>query len=283
AIFYTSTTGEYNGSALPLMKNTTINDWIVSIQDILGRMGIEGTVTLENYTIRQMDLYNVELATVYVLDIYDPISTIRMKRNVTQNVTIDYDSFEDPLNTVKSNMLFSTAYILCNLSGTYGKALISETNATNWTVGSVFKSSGPGDIVSLSSSVRAERILVTHNISEYALSDIDEFKGVISETSDNIAGVTIPKIIGTNDACSNTVSSYIAAMSTEIDRWINNIVTPQGTMCFIEHELGPTFFDRMEGNVTYGRYAGPGLATFIDPTILPKKPQRELDFVYWAP
>ncbi|RLG15864.1 MAG: hypothetical protein DRN71_00045 [Candidatus Nanohalarchaeota archaeon] len=283
AIFYASTTGEYNGSALSLMENTTINDWTVSIQDILGKMGVEGTVTLESYTIRQRDLYNIELATVYELDIYDPISTIRMKRNTTQNVTIDYNSFEDPLNTVKSNLLFSTAYLMCNMSGAYGKALVSETNATNWTVGRVFKSTGPGDIVSLSSSVRAGRILITHNISSYALSDIEEFKGVISETSDDLAGVTIPKIIGTGDACSNTDGSYIAAMSTEIDRWINSIMTSQGTTCFIEHELGPTFFDRMEGNITYGRYSGPGIATFIDPTILPKNPQKELDFVYWSP
>ncbi len=280
-IFDVSTTGEYNGSALPLMKNTTINDWTVSIQDILSKMGIEGTITLESYTVRQRDLYNLELATVYELDIYDPVSTIRMKRNVTQNVTIDYNYFEDTLNTVKSNMLFSTAYILCNLSGTYGKALVSSTNATNWTVGRVFKSTGPGDIISLSGNQRAERILITQNISKYALSDINEFKGVISETSDNLAGITIPKIIGTNDACSNTEDSYIPAMSTEIDKWINNIMTTQETTCFIEHEYGPTFFDRMEGNVTYGKYSTTGTATFIDPRVLPKKPQKELDFIYW--
>ncbi len=281
-IFEVSTTGEYNGTLLQLMENTTINDWTISIHNILNKMGLDNTVSLKNYTVRLGELYNIELTTVYELDIYDPISRIRVKKNTIQEITVDYNSFEDPLNTVRSNLVFSTAIISCNLTGTYGKALTSKTNATNWTVGKVFKSAGSSGIGSLSASLRAEKILVTHNISNYSVSDINQFKGVISETPDDLAGVTIPKIVDTNDAYSNTDNSYIAAMSDETDEWINNILTDQGTTCFIEHEHGPTLFDRMEGNTTYGKYSGPGIATFIDPTILPKNPQKELDFIYWS-
>lgn len=281
AILEASTTGQYNNTALKLMENTSINDWTASIQDILNKMGIENTIILETYTIRQNYLYDIELTTAYELDLYDPISKIRVKRNITQNITIDYNSFEDPLNTIKSNLLFSTAYISCNLTGTYGKALTSKTNATNWTVGKVFKSCDTTEIATLSGTQKSEKILITYNISNLSSSDVNQFKGVISETTNDPGDITIPKIIGTNNAWSHTDNTYTAAMSTEIDKWINNIMTSHGTTCFIEHDYGPTFFDRMEGNTTNGKYTGQGIATFIDPTVLPKNPKKELDFIYW--
>lgn len=282
SIINTSITGIFNGTTLSLMKNTTINDWLASTQSILGEMGITNSITLKSYTIRQTDLYDIELTTIYEIDIYDPSSKIRVKKNTTQNITIEYESFEDPLNTVKSNLLFSTSILPCNLTGTYGKALTTKTNATNWTTGQIYRSLDTSGISPLSTTQRNERILITKNISNYSISDINEFKGVISETSDDNAGITIPKIIDTDDAYSITSNNHIAAMSTEIDKWLNNILTKDGTTCFIEHDLGPTLFDRLEGNTSHGKYTGPGIATFIDPTILPKKTQKELDFIYWS-
>ncbi|MFH1431671.1 MAG: hypothetical protein ABIG84_00435 [archaeon] len=282
AITETSITGIYNGTPQQIMENSTINDWTISIQDIMNKIGLSTTIALKDYTIRQIDLYDIELVTTYELDIFDSVSGIRVNKNITQNITIDYNSFEDPLNTVKSNLLFSTAMIPCNLTGTYGKALTSKTAATNWTVGKVFRSLDTAGISSLTGAQRAEKILVTINISKFTTSDINEFKGIIAETTDDDAGTTIPKIIDTGDAYSNTENTYLAAMSDEADRWINSIITEQGTTCFIEHDLGPTFFDRLEGNTTNGKYPGPGMATFIDPTILPKNPQKELDFIYWS-
>lgn len=282
AIMNVSIDGIYDGSFLELMENTTINDWLVSVQYIMGQMGVNSSVSLENYTLVQVDPYKFELTTVYEVDVFDPISKIRVKKNDTQRMLIDYQYFEDPLNTVKSNLLFSTAVIPCNLTSAYGKALIGNTSALNWTAGKVFKSLDSAGIAGLSASQRAEKILVSVNISKFSLSDVNGFKGVISETDDDMGGVTVPKIIDATDAYSYTDNSYIAAMSDEIDKWINNIRTPQGTTCFIEHDLGPTYFDRMEGRTAYGKYPGPGIATFIDPTILPKKAQKELDFVYWS-
>ena len=281
AIMNVSINGRYNGTFQSLMLNTTIDDWIVSISYILGQMGVNNSVSLMNYTLVQVEPYKFELTTVYDVNIYDPISKISVKKNSTQRVLVDYEYFEDPLNTVKSNLLFSTSVIPCNLTGTYGKALANKTSALNWTAGKVFKSLDQAGIAGLTSSQKSEKILVTENISKFALSDVNGFKGVISETSDDMASVTVPKIIGATGAYSSTDNSYIAAMSDEIDKWINNIRTSQGTTCFIEHDLGPTFFDRMEGLTSYGKYPGPGIATFIDTTILPKKPQKELDFVYW--
>ncbi len=278
--------GTLNGTNLTLMRNSTLEGWVGDIQELGSKLGMEVTLDILNTTIKQKDSFNLEVINDINLDVYEPHIKARFNKTFTTAKEIPIVEMEEPFIAINSLNYIKQTIEECGLISCT-KCLTSATNATLWVVGRVFKA-GPSTELSLV-LYPDKKILVSSNLSNFSSGDMNLFKAVISETSDNTGGLTVPYMVNAVNASDFVSDDDLIALSTEADLWIPYLQNEILSVCYIRHNLGPTFLDRLEGNTNISnKYMVEnktiGMATFVDIEKLPlelQKSKSEIDFIYF--
>ncbi|MFH1472045.1 MAG: hypothetical protein ABIF85_04030 [Nanoarchaeota archaeon] len=241
--------GSLEGAPAEIMENSTIINWTQSISTISSRQKIDALFDVENILINSASAFEISAKINISIYLYDPFTKIEYNRTIEAVQNIPIYQLEDPYIAIKSFGTISNTFSKCSSI----KGLAYEGI---WTYGKIYssnESSFPADPV-----WRNERILVTNGTEG---KDYSSFRGVVVENAtDAVSGV--PYIKGIANAVALSKTDTYAALSNNT-LWLAN-----GTSCYFESPLGPSFFDRFEGrDELSAKYALPdamaGLGAFI--------------------
>ena len=131
--------GTLFGQEQTLMIGTTFSDMSSTLQDRSDKMGLDATVSNPLITVDQLDPWHVQLSMKSQLEVKDKNDLARITKNITINVSVPIDNFEDPVYSLGSsgaltNKIRRTPHIIFIQNG-------NVQNLLNHTTSSYYKAS----------------------------------------------------------------------------------------------------------------------------------------------
>ncbi|MBW6462248.1 MAG: hypothetical protein K0B07_04340 [DPANN group archaeon] len=285
-----SLNGNYGNMTSTIMVNSTIVDWSESISYLGQLHRISVSIDVINTTVEYNDAYSLKMSNYVNISVLGDIFGILFKDKIYSENKIGIEAVEDPLISIESYGYLRQIVNRCNDTlYPYHAQKISDTGifsysaVDNWTSGRLsFDIDDPDP---------ALKILVISDIPA-GPNNADDFLGVVSENvSDDATGID-NYIFGATSVIFNMsglVFEPIIVM-TDDEVWASYIYDEINVSCYFIDSLGPSFLDRVEGNlVTTERYnmtdETVGIASFITVTELPEELQNtysSVDFMYFS-
>jgi phosphohistidine swiveling domain-containing protein len=176
-------------------------------------------------------------------------------KNLTVDVAIPIDGIEDPLFPLE----------------TYGRVIriIQVYNFTNFTAnltqGSIASGSISGNATNYTVSPNNQKIFITDNMTQ-SVSTLNQFGGVVSQSTYIPVGFSQPYIVGATNALSlikNNTRIYLDFQTKKV--WdLQNFTTFVKNKYYKASADGPSFLDRLEGRLNLSTKYRYGLETFVD-------------------
>ena len=282
--------GTYGNVTATIMANSTIIDWSESILYLGQLHRISVSIEVINTTVGFVDAFSLKLSNDVNVSVTGEIFGIQFNDSVTSENKIDIGAVEDPLISIESYGYLRQIINSCDSAlYPYHAQMISDTGVFeytglgNWTSGRL-----SFDINDADPSLK---ILVVSDIPSEP-NNADDFLGVVSENvSDDSTGID-NYIFGASSVVSNLsgLSVEPIVVMTDDAVWSNYIYDEINSSCYFLDSLGPSFLDRLEGNLeTTSRYnitnETIGIASFITVTELPEELQNaysSVDFKYFS-
>lgn len=274
------TNGTLGGLVAPLVESNNLRVWQENITRIANESGFDLTLGNMSIGISQNDSFNIIFTGRALLDISDPNMKMGIRKNLTVSAVSSIDGIEDPLFPLQ----------------TYGRVIrtIRQHNFTNFTQelsrGSVASGSRSGNVTMSSSSPSVQKIFVTSNMSQ-GVAVLNQFAGVVSESSFVPSGIAVPYIAGASNATSRLSEGlrvYIDALTVSV--WdMTNMTLFINEKQYRSSLTGPSFLDRLEGKLNLSDKYEYGLETVVniedleDEELYPMVyPQTScIDYLYW--
>ncbi|MDY6766384.1 MAG: hypothetical protein SVW77_03375 [Candidatus Nanohaloarchaea archaeon] len=293
--------GTVNGSEQFLMKDAAFEDWNDSMVQQAQKSGRDLVITVHTLTVTPLAPATATVNATYGVNLTDPVSNTRFVRNVSRNHTVDLTNLSDPLRAIETGGTYSSGFSACSTEEHARQiAAGSEdfyTDTRNWTSGTSVVRPGNGGVSGIDG--KDGKIVVVDDICAYSdaeiSSELEDFKGVVSEASGGISGdgSTIcggadssgfdAYIGGAADA--TTIGNGSLAVMNEQQLWENNIRTELEAGCYFADGRGPTFFGRAEGRLVRTPQYSQGWASFVFVPDLPSELQDSsrsaVDYVYF--
>ncbi|NOQ56256.1 MAG: hypothetical protein GQ477_05635 [Nanohaloarchaea archaeon] len=283
-------TGIYGNVTPNIMENSTIVDWSDSISHLGQLHRISVSIDLIDTDIQSVDAFTLDLSNEVNVSVTGDIFGIQFTDSVSSENKIDIGAVEDPLISIESYGYLRQIINRCDtLLYPYHAQMVSDTgifsysSGDNWTSGRLS--------FDIDDSDPALKILVVSDIPDLP-NNADDFLGVVSENvSDDATGIS-NYIFGATSVVSNLsglLETPIIVM-TDDAVWSSYIYDEVNESCYFIDSLGPSFLDRLEGNLeTTSRYnltnKTVGIASFITVTELPEELQNaysSVDFKYFG-
>ncbi len=250
-------------------------------------------MSVDNSSLRagMEDSFSVSIDFRYNLSVRDPrIKTEFDRPRSTFNGSVSVEGVDDALLVLETAGKRFNSYNRCPNPQleTAATGSVSEYNYTengserNWVSGDSrwFNGSDLGSVDSPS-----EKILFTPALCDYSFGRLEQFAGVVSDeetTGDDVcgSGEELPAYIG--GVNTSRFGNGTRIVMNEDDVWRNFVPDQIDSRCYFPDGDGPTFFGRMEGNLSGD---GNGLASFLDVPELPSEVQEQnrsaVDYVYF--
>ena len=283
-------TGTYGNGTSTIMENSTITDWSGSISYLGQLHRISVSINVINTTIGFMDAFSLKLSNDVNVSVTGDIFGIQFNDSIYSENKIDIGAVEDPLISIESYGYLRQIIHECDTAlYPYHAQKISDTgvfeylDVSNWTSGRLS--------LDIDDAEPESKILVVSDIPS-GPNNADDFLGVVSgNVSDDPTGLD-NYIFGATSVVSNlsglSVSPIIIMTDDEV--WSSYIYDEINLSCYFIDSLGPSFLDRLEGNLeTTSRYnltnETVGIASFITAVELPEELQNaysSVDFKYFG-
>ncbi len=92
--------GSYNNSTLPLMEETSLNDWTERVEKEVASTGINCTVEIKNISIEQNTPWTIRINVSIKVELKDEKLSVDMNHTSKGSSQISIIGFEDPLYTI---------------------------------------------------------------------------------------------------------------------------------------------------------------------------------------
>lgn len=271
--------GTLYGEKIELMNDTTVGDWLNKTKDLAKKRGFNLKLKLNDFSVKMKDSFHVLFLLNYTLKLKEENEIFSFAKNLSKNISVSIIGLEDPLFPLYTN----------------GKALVTiekfpyrdfTSLIVKGTRGGNNLTSGRSVVVSIGEageiSEKDEKILVTDNAND---SVVNQFKGIVAE--DNETGLKKPYVINSSAMDLIEDNRRIVVKGDEEEVWeIENLYRLWESQSYIPGN-GPSFLDRLEGNLTKSSYIGKGIETFVkkeDLTTLGLeiKDKSNVDHIYFS-
>ncbi|MDY6777282.1 MAG: hypothetical protein SVU32_01330 [Candidatus Nanohaloarchaea archaeon] len=287
--------GSINGTDIELMDENTFRDWLQKMVDQAQVEGYLINISVEphrSFRVRMLSPFTAGISFQYNLSLRDPrIQTGFERTNQTFTARIPIEGLDDALILLETAGKKTNTYSRCKNPPARldARGRSSEYNYTsngserNWTSGDAVVFNG-NSLTGIDN--RSGRILVTEDLCDYPVNDLEDFSGVVSEQETDPqdicgSGEEIPGYVGgINDSATFTNASRLVMTGTEV--WTVFIPRQIERRCYFSDPEGPNFYDRLAGRLTGDRR---GIASFLDIPDLPPEVQQmntsAVDYVYF--
>jgi hypothetical protein len=259
--------GTFDGTAEPLMENSTFPYWIDSME-VLGELkGFNTSIEFENLKIEQYDSWNLLISTDIYININDTQTDASLKRNETINYLSSVEGFEDPIFPLETSGRATNVIEKSPYWNNFTQNLITGSDGNGWFYGLsvVIPSSDQIGIQNVQN--KNSKVLVTDSVTGIQ-SLVNQFGAVVSETG--ATGISIPYVGNAANAMNvlpNNTNILVDGNNTKV--WnIENFKTDVANSYYHPSLKGASFLERLEGKIetedTSGRVIG--LETFVNKT-----------------
>lgn len=235
--------GTLYGRPEALMENTTLSNWTDKIEAVSRLKGFNVNLDPQTLEIKPYDSFNLMIELGMYINISDRQGVASLNRFAQINQLVSIEELEDPLYPLYtggkgSNMIIRTTY-----EGDYTKLLVkgSDVNA-NYAYGNTTTDKTNFD----------DKILICQNASDNpGLGSLPTAKGVVSEEN-GLGSLTIPYVINDSVISEDLIANGINVLidgATGV--WnIDNLREHANNSYYRPSENGPSYLDRLEGNLT---------------------------------
>ncbi len=255
--------GTLNGTNISGMGNNTLSNSIAELEIFYkDTKDYDVSINLKQSKISLDNSFYILFSATAEINISKKgLASISKKTEITEKIWLD--DFEDPLYLINitegkgSRRIKKSEYI-----DDFSELILSGNTESGWCYGDVVITNNLTTIPD-----KDEKIAVVADASLYTPSEINDFCGIISE-SNFPANVTIPHLEN-NTATTILINNSKVLLSGEKGKvWnISNFIEHVYRKRYISSNLGPSFFDRMEGK-NYCSYCSAnhsvGLESFVD-------------------
>ena len=275
-LIFNITPSGWDDDELFLMENATLPYWMDRIEEVSVLRGFEVNITIKDFEIKPYDSWHL-LSNVNVsVNITDKQGVASIRRNITVNELISIVGLEDPLYPLNTygrvtNFVFKSPY------ENYTEFLVKGDGSNKgWEVGTSFLIWSADEGIAESVPNPEEKILVTDNVSKFNSGDVNDFKGLVTE-SDISPGITLSVyVVNATNAMNSVPNNTIILVDSDIGN-VTNIENlrqhlsggPNENSYYSSSSNGPSFLDRLEGKLTCdycSQVEGIGLESFINKT-----------------
>jgi phosphohistidine swiveling domain-containing protein len=277
--------GTLDGVIAPLIDTNNLNLWKENVTDIARSSGFDMDIQNIKINITQNDSYNVLFEASIFLNISDPNVKMGVGKNLTVRAAVSIENIEDPLFPLQTFSAVKRDIHISNFSN-FAVDLVQGSIAG---FGSV---SGNATLNTLSPS--NQKIFITTDMEAYDITILNQFGGIVSESTNVPSGLTKPYIAGATGA----LTSIEENQRIYLDLTTKKVWDLQNLTLFVKNKYykesidGPSFLDRLEGRTSLSEKYKYGLETFIHQDDLQTLERQELfqlineqstriDYLYW--
>jgi hypothetical protein len=247
--------GTLDGVIAPLIDANNLNVWKDNVTNIAREFGFY--LEFQNMTteVTQNDSFNVLLIERVVMNISDPSLKMGIAKNLTVSTAIPIDGIEDPLFPLRT---YSRVIRIIRTSNT--------TNLTSYLAqGTLSSGSISGNATFSFASPSMQKIFVTSNMSQ-AVGTLNQFGGIVSESTYVPPGLTRPYIAGAASALAKIQDNeriYLDSPTKKV--WdLANLTYFIKNKFYRSSASGPSLLDRMEGRLNLSSKYKHGMETVIN-------------------
>ena len=259
--------GTLNGQPQPLMINATFGNWTDKMAEVGNLKGFYVNISCIGLKVKPYDSWNLEVETDLVINITDLQGVASLNRSAKINELVNLEGLEDPLYPLNTGGQASNFITRTPFEGNFTQLLLDNGKGKGYVYGEVINvPSVQADDVQDKSS----KILVTDDAAAVALSDLNNFKGIVSDSGINTATIT-PYVNETGVATtklSNGTKVLVDGYNGKV--WhIDNFIKHAENSYYNASNNGPSFLDRLENKtVIQSKYASTtntiGLESFVN-------------------
>jgi len=179
--------GTLNGQPQPLMINATFGNWTDKIAEVGNLKGFYVNISRIDLKVKPYDSWNLEVGINLTINITDLQGVASLNRSETINALVNLEGLEDPLYPLNTGGQTSNFITRNPFEGNFTQLLLDNGKGKGYVYGEVVnvpwnQADGVQD--------KSSKILVTDNAAAVALSDLNNFKGIVSDDGINTATVT---------------------------------------------------------------------------------------------
>ena len=247
--------GTIKGISAPLVDESNINLWEKNISDIATKQGFSMAFKGIEINVTQNDSFSIMVNVKILLNISDSSVKMGVLRNLTASKLIPIEGIEDPL--IPLNTLGRVSRII---------RFYDFSNFTGYIVEGTIASGGvSGNATTSTLSPNSQKILVTDNMTQ-GISVLNMFGGVVSESTYVPGGIAVPYVAGATGALSIIEEGKRVYLDYQTKKvWdLENLTSFVSNGYYRVSENGPSFLDRLEGNLALSEKYAHGMETIID-------------------
>ncbi|MCJ7429193.1 MAG: hypothetical protein MUP66_02270 [Candidatus Nanohaloarchaeota archaeon QJJ-5] len=288
--------GTVDGNTSQLMTDSTFEDWIVSMeQQATGEdYDVNISTAIDEISVTPENRFALSFAVNHSFAIEDTAISTGFDEGYTMATNmVSIEGVDDALLVLKTGGRRYNQYRECSNTGASitTSGTDAEYNYTSdgtertWASGDAFRYTGSSipDV-----SEKDEQVLVTADLCNYAVDELDQFAGVVSEEptdGTNVcgSGEEIDAYIGGIDDRTEIMNGTRLVMDQQ-DVWHQYIPQMIEDRCYFADPTGPSFLDRLNGSMGG---SPEGIGSLLDVPDLPPDQQESntsaVDHVYFDP
>ena len=260
--------GTLNGQPQPLMINATFGNWTDKMAEVGNLKGFYVNISCIDLKVKPYDSWNLDVETELVINITDLQGVASLNRSATINSLVNLEGLEDPLYPLNTGGQASNFIARTPFEGNFTQLLLDNGKGKGYVYGEVVNV--PWDQAD-DVQDKSSKILVTDNAAAVALGDLNNFKGIVSDSGINTATIT-PYVNETGIATTKLSNGTKVLVDGDNGRvwYIDNFIKHVENSYYNASNNGPSFLDRLENkSVIQSKYSDQttniiGLESFVN-------------------
>lgn len=260
--------GTLNGQPQPLMINATFGNWTDKMAEVGLLKGFYVNISRIDLKVKPYDSWNLEVETNLTINIIDLQGVASLNRNATINSLVNLEGLEDPLYPLNTGGQASNFITRTPFNGNFTQLLLTGKGDKGYVYGEIVNV--PWDQAD-DVQDKGNKILVTDNAAAIAIGDLNNFKGIVSDSGIN-TNTNKPYVNETGVATTKLSNGTKILVDGDNGKvwYIDNFIKHVENSYYNASNNGPSFLDRLENkSVIQSKYSDQttniiGLESFVN-------------------